>query len=382
MTHLRNLLSLSLALGFAFSTAGCGDDCDTYCRNQGNFIDECLPQFDQTWSDLADGDWAKKSDFIGVCGDQIEDFILSDIEIACEDASEDDRSDCENTIRQGTIQICGEHLNDFTLSCTDYWSSTTDFTPTPFTPTPPTGDDDDSAGDDDDSAGDDDDSGPAGNANNNATVQYQINYWAEYSASTQVLNCRQVVEADAEIVYGVGAVGTTCNNCTGLLTVDPSTAVDVSNPAADPEHCDPAVLAAEGADYGIGLMLTKANGGFYGDFQTMGLVDDSVHETLGIDWSQNPDNDQTASGIEDYFADPYGLDYVATGLVQDNEGTLANDSGLTGVAVPAGAGSNWYGYWRLFRNPKENPWESTSDNGYTLSGVYGLDAMWVITFGG
>jgi hypothetical protein len=158
MTHLRNLLLLSLILGFAFSTSGCGDDCDTYCRNQGNFIDECLPQFDQAWADLADGDWAKKSDFIGVCGDQIEEFILSDIEVACEDASDEDRKDCENTIRQGTVQICGEHVNDFTLSCTDYWSSTTNFTPGPFTPTPPTGDDDDSAGDDDDSAGDDDDS--------------------------------------------------------------------------------------------------------------------------------------------------------------------------------------------------------------------------------
>ena len=158
MTHLRNLLALCLAFGFAFLTTGCGNDCDTYCRNQGNFIDDCLPQFDQAWSDLADGDWAKKSEFIGFCADEIDAFILSDIEVACEDASDADRADCENTIRQGTVQICGEHLNDFTLSCTDYWSSTTNFTPTIFTPTPPTGDDDDSAGDDDDSAGDDDDS--------------------------------------------------------------------------------------------------------------------------------------------------------------------------------------------------------------------------------
>jgi len=241
-------------------------------------------------------------------------------------------------------------------------------------------DDDSSAGDDDDSSAGDDDDSAGGNANNNATMQYTFEYWAEYSSSTQVLNCIQVIEVDAEIVYGAGAVADgTCNNCTGLLTVDPTTAVDVSNPAADPEHCDPAVLAAEGVDYGIGLTLTKSNGGFYGDFETMGLMDDSIHSALGIDWSQN--GGQSAADLEEGFA-KNGLDYVGSGLVQDNAGTLANASGLTGVAVAAGAGSNWYGYWRIIRNPADNPHESTSDNGYTLSGDYGLGAMWVITFGG
>jgi len=159
MVHLRNLLALALVASFAFLTTGCGNDCNTYCRNQGNFIDGCLPQFDQAWSDLGDGDWEKKGDFIGFCQDEVEAYILSDIEEACADAAEADRTDCENTIREGTVQVCGEHLNDFNLSCTDYWSSTTNFTPAPFIPTPPTGDDDDdSAGDDDDSAGDDDDS--------------------------------------------------------------------------------------------------------------------------------------------------------------------------------------------------------------------------------
>jgi hypothetical protein len=84
--------------------------------------------------------------------------------------------------------------------------------------------------------------------------------------------------------------------------------------------------------------------------------------------------------LEDLYSE-FGLDYVATGLVQDNPGTLAADSGLTGVAVPSGVGSNWYGYWRMFRNPKENPHESTADNGYTLSGDYGMGSMWIITFG-
>jgi hypothetical protein len=158
MIQLRNLGALALVASFAFLTTGCGNDCDAYCRNQGNFIDGCLPQFDQAWSDLADGNWEKKRDFIGFCQGEVEAFIVSDIEVVCEDAEEADRKDCENTIRQGTLQICGEHLNDFNLSCTDYWASTTNFTPALFIPVQPIGDDDDSAGDDDDSAGDDDDS--------------------------------------------------------------------------------------------------------------------------------------------------------------------------------------------------------------------------------
>ena len=158
MSSFRTILSLSFVAVFALLTTGCGNDCNTYCKNQGNFIEGCLPQFDQAWSDLGEGEWEKKSDFIGFCQDEIENFIVSDIEEACSEASEEDRTDCENTIRQGTVQVCGEHLNDFNLSCTDYWSSTTSFTPAPFIPTAPEGDDDDSAGDDDDSAGDDDDS--------------------------------------------------------------------------------------------------------------------------------------------------------------------------------------------------------------------------------
>ena len=155
--------------------------------------------------------------------------------------------------------------------------------------------------------------------------------------------------------------------------------MDVSNPAADPEHCDPAVLAANEVDYGIALVLTEPNGGFFGDFETMALMDDSIHAQLGIDWSQQ--GGQAAADLENEYAE-YGLDYSATGLVQDNAGTLANESGLTGVAVPSGAGSNWYGYWRIFRNPKENPHESTDANGYELSGDYGMGSMWIITFGG
>ena len=43
-------------------------------------------------------------------------------------AAEEDLQDCENTVRQGTVRVCGEHVNDFQTSCTDYWQGVTDFT--------------------------------------------------------------------------------------------------------------------------------------------------------------------------------------------------------------------------------------------------------------
>ena len=163
MYNFRNLVALALFACLSVVTTGCNTDCDTYCRNQGNFIDGCLPQFDQAWADLGEGEWSKKSDFIGFCKDEIEAYILDDIEAACADAADEDRRDCENTIREGTVQVCGEHLNDFTLSCTDYWTNNNTFTPAPFVPMQPNGDDDDSAaGDDDDSAAGDDDDSAAG----------------------------------------------------------------------------------------------------------------------------------------------------------------------------------------------------------------------------
>ena len=82
MYNFRNLVALALFACLSVVTTGCNTDCDTYCRNQGNFIDGCLPQFDQTWADLGEGEWSKKSDFIGFCKDEIEAYIVDDIEAA------------------------------------------------------------------------------------------------------------------------------------------------------------------------------------------------------------------------------------------------------------------------------------------------------------
>ena len=167
---MKNQLALLVCFSlFAVAGSGCGDDCQTYCRNQADFIDGCLPEFDQEWPDVSDGSWETKGQFVGGCTDQIDAHEVEEIEATCADAAEEDLKDCENTVSQSVLQICGEHVNDFNLSCTDYWSAATNFTPEEFEPPPPEeGDDDDDAADDDDSApaddddaADDDDSAPA-----------------------------------------------------------------------------------------------------------------------------------------------------------------------------------------------------------------------------
>jgi len=159
MSAARQILLSAVILLVALSSSGCSNDCDVYCNNQASFIDECLPQFGETWVDVGQGDWADEGDFVAACNENIEVWITEDIAETCADAEEgsDEAKNCADTVRQGTLGACGEHLNDFRVSCTDYWQATLDFLPGAFDPEP-VGDDDDSAGDDDDSAGDDDDS--------------------------------------------------------------------------------------------------------------------------------------------------------------------------------------------------------------------------------
>jgi len=145
----------------ALASSGCSNDCNVFCTNQSSFIDECLPQFGETWPDVGTGEWEDSDDFSAACNENIETWISDDIDETCAstEAGSDDEKACVDTVRQGTLRACGEHLNDFRVSCTDYWQSTLDFVPGAFDPVP-VGDDDDSAGDDDDDSaqGDDDDS--------------------------------------------------------------------------------------------------------------------------------------------------------------------------------------------------------------------------------
>ena len=159
-TARKFLLSAALLL-IAVASSGCSDDCQVYCENQSSYIDSCLPEFGQSWADVGAGEWEDADGFAAACDENIAAWMSADIEETCASAEEgsSEEKDCADTVRQGILRSCGEHLNDFRLSCTDYWQGTLDFVPGSFEPEPIGDDDDSAAGDDDDSAvGDDDDS--------------------------------------------------------------------------------------------------------------------------------------------------------------------------------------------------------------------------------
>ncbi|MBN95165.1 MAG: hypothetical protein CL928_14025, partial [Deltaproteobacteria bacterium] len=159
MRLLQNILLAAFVTSTSILSAGCGDDCTVYCRNQANLIEQCLPQFEQGWSDVGEGDWDNRGQFVAGCVEQIDEYIDQDVEETCDADNDETYQDCQRTVREAAVRSCGDHLNDFRRSCSDYWRGVLDFTPAAYDPEPlPDGDDDDSAGDDDDSAGDDDDS--------------------------------------------------------------------------------------------------------------------------------------------------------------------------------------------------------------------------------
>ena len=161
--------------------------------------------------------------------------------------------------------------------------------------------------------------------------------------------------------------------------MDPSSYTDVSNPAANSDHCDSQVLDAEMANYATAFILTEEQGGAFGDLATMALMDDSVHEETGLDWAVNGGMD--AATLESEL-DEYGLDYTATGLIHAVSGSFAEAGGIAATSNPAGPSSDWYAFWYVVRNPNDNDHESTSSNGFFLVGEYGLTGIWTVTLGG
>ena len=158
MNRLSVLLSAVVLLPLVGLSTGCQSDCQTYCARQARYIDQCLPEFDEDWSDL-NSEWSGRSDFVAECNSMIDDHIEADIEESCANAAEGaDRRECEQLVRQSANDVCAEDFSKFQQSCTRYWSTEVDFLPGDFERPPYPQDDDDSAGDDDDdSAGDDDD---------------------------------------------------------------------------------------------------------------------------------------------------------------------------------------------------------------------------------
>jgi len=202
------------------------------------------------------------------------------------------------------------------------------------------------------------------------SIDYVLHYWTDIHSG--VSNCDQHIELSGTVMYGAGSAPG-CSNCTGFISLDPSSAVDVSNPAAGPEHCDPAVLEYYNLDFGM-LMVQPTGPKTYGDFLQMGIMAAETQAALGLDWSLDSEDDLTADGIEAEL-DELGFAFVQAGLVEVEGSTLGEATGLASVAESESPGSPWYGYWKIFKNPALN-----SHEGIDLIGDYRAQAFWEVIF--
>ena len=248
-----------------------------------------------------------------------------------------------------------------------------------------TGDDDDATGDDDDATGDDDD------AVDPTLYQTQAEFFFTYlevdqAAGTGEVTCNQRISVEGTADFGFGTAEG-CDNCTGMLSFDASTAVDISNPAKNPDDCDPLVLEAAGADMGLAMLTafgdepghwTNADGPRnYGDFLSIATMDENTQQVLGYNGSSSGDQDLTAAGNADWAMTTYGADFTHVGLVNGDpaSNTLAAGSGIETVSAPAGAGSDYYFYFVIAKDPAANPYE-----GSDMQGDYLGIARFVIGF--
>ena len=203
--------------------------------------------------------------------------------------------------------------------------------------TPPADDDDDDDDDDtlpptDDDDDDDDSTPPPSFAPNQVSfgalfdvtcvsgpvcdleATLQVRYWID-QASGQLL-CEQHLEGSGTITLGYETVSD-CPNCTGQYAL--GSFVDVTNPAADPDHCDmPDVDFAE-LNYGEVFVTSPPDG--FGDFAQGVFMNAGTHDSLGTDYSDNGtlNHDDLVPQYEEF-----GLTYA---------GLIFWDSGISGSAA-------------------------------------------------
>jgi hypothetical protein len=226
--------------------------------------------------------------------------------------------------------------------------------------------------DDDDSAADDDDSAGPVFIGQDVSIIYTFTHWKDQASG--VLRCRQHIQAEGELVLGQdSAAYAGCARCTGVILVDPASAVDLSDPAVDPEHCDTAALEAAGTNYGVWMThesVDEETGG--GDFLSMGLMEPGVMQTLGL--TADVGGMQSVAQIESDLGGE-GLVLVQVGLIDAHPDTISYRSGLDAVANPEAPASSWFFFWHVCRDPAINPYE-----GAGMQGDYQAGSFW--QFGG
>lgn len=270
-------------------------------------------------------------------------------------------------------------------------------------------DDDDASDDDDDATGgfeadgitfqftstvtatdtgdDDDDDSSAGEARGTsytAVTEFAITYWVDIQNGIE--NCTQRATIEGEGWFEFGIVNTlgdqgNCENCTGFIEYDPTTYTDISNPALDPEDCDPAELTAVGADYALRMLSPadpNATPPLMGDFLTTATWDFTTHDVLGTDLTVSTDIDRTATGSETEWAQ-FSLQYSHSGFVWAHPQSLAGTAGLSSITRPPHPGSDYLASWEIFLNPAENTHDPKTNS--DMQGTYGGSANYILTLG-
>ena len=184
-----------------------------------------------------------------------------------------------------------------------------------------------------------------------------------------VVYCTEHVEVTGTAVFGPTVVPD-CPNCTGLLSFDESSVVNITDPTTDPEHCTPAFLDEFAGGYLTNHLTPIANNG-YGDFLSIALIDASTMDALGLSLSIFPGS--SASELTTQLAD-VGVEFTHAGYVNKQPGSLSETSGLEQVAANAGGDSPWLGYWIIFKYPNTDSYA-----GSDMSGTYGGNSNWIIT---
>ncbi len=225
-------------------------------------------------------------------------------------------------------------------------------------------DDDDFGTDDDDFGTDDDDFVPPGDVT--VIGEYRFEYYIDLQNG--IPWCTQVMQFTGSASFGPDLVPD-CIPCTGRVDFAQGSFVDVSNPAVDPDHCDPATLQAQGTDYGV-RMTDPAD---YGDFSdVLGLIDSDSLGALGLDMTTGFDTDSTAAGREAEYSQ-FGLDFTHGGFVNADATSLAGSAGLEQITRPPTPGSGFLAAWDIYLDPTAN-----SYSGPELVGPYAGDAMFVL----
>lgn len=171
---------------------------------------------------------------------------------------------------------------------------------------------------------------------------YSVRYWRDWQdAGTLELACLQTLIWTGTAAVGVGSVSD-CVTCTGLVTIDPSTVVDL---VPSGEECDPGGDEAAGQNWGAFLTSPLSSGGGEG-WLSMYLLDVPTAQALGLEPTPDHTIEQTTWLADaDYTLHAIGYAPLLPGNAWDELGvgdTLGLSDGVAAV-----------GFWAIYADASD-----------------------------